>query len=664
MKAIISKELRENLKVALPVLLVLTALLTFAAWEAGGTAVAEEALLRITSVLYAVFGGTLGWLQIYHERPRDLWAFLVHRPLTRTRIFFAKVAAGLLVYASCICLPMLGYIVWVQIPGNVGVPFEWAMVVPVGGCFLLGMVWYFAAMLTSLSQARWYASRGLGLAAAFLLHAIALSFPGLLIYPQFDLALIIPAALLATAIWGNIRSNASYDGQPVVAKAALATVLACGSTAVIVLVVMCLSLVFHHRQDSRYYAVTKDGQVFHVTVRDSYPASITDLSGAPLKDPNTGRDMDLQEFNKRVLDGQGIPVDFADPPPALRNPGEPPQQYFYLPWRYADGIQWYWTRQGWLVGYDGHTRRYIGSLGPHGAVSGVPEQKDRFLRPTRVDNRITPRTLATTSALYAIDLRNRSTKPLFTVPANERIGGSRDVSENATVIVSEQSIQMLTADGRSMWQVPHDPEYRQPTYIKVFPLDATNEYALWIYSPRLQSQSLEGKIRSQMVWVSTDNGVVRRTELPAADPPKPADAISDKLFSFFVPPEFPFLKPFLFRLALLHVPIQWNLVGIAVASAALCVMAGWLMGSRYHFPVITKLAWAVFHSLAGFPGLLAFLSVNEWPAREACPACKRLRRVDRERCEHCGADFAPPEKDGTEIFEESAANPGFKVSIS
>ena len=56
------------------------------------------------------------------------------------------------------------------------------------------------------------------------------------------------------------------------------------------------------------------------------------------------------------------------------------------------------------------------------------------------------------------------------------------------------------------------------------------------------------------------------------------------------------------------------------------------------------------------PGLLAFLSVQEWPAREACPNCKRLRMVDRAQCEHCGADFAPPEKTGTEVFAPLAAS--------
>jgi len=42
--------------------------------------------------------------------------------------------------------------------------------------------------------------------------------------------------------------------------------------------------------------------------------------------------------------------------------------------------------------------------------------------------------------------------------------------------------------------------------------------------------------------------------------------------------------------------------------------------------------------------------VQEWPARVVCPQCKKRRTVDRENCEHCGAPFPPPEKNGTEIF--------------
>jgi hypothetical protein len=77
----------------------------------------------------------------------------------------------------------------------------------------------------------------------------------------------------------------------------------------------------------------------------------------------------------------------------------------------------------------------------------------------------------------------------------------------------------------------------------------------------------------------------------------------------------------------------------------------WWLGRRYHFSFVAQVSWVGFIVLTGIPGLLAFLSVQEWPARESCPQCHKPRLVDREHCEHCGAEFPPPEKTGTEIFE-------------
>jgi hypothetical protein len=45
------------------------------------------------------------------------------------------------------------------------------------------------------------------------------------------------------------------------------------------------------------------------------------------------------------------------------------------------------------------------------------------------------------------------------------------------------------------------------------------------------------------------------------------------------------------------------------------------------------------------------LALQEWPARVACPRCRRPRVVNRDTCEHCGAPHASPTPDGTEIFE-------------
>ena len=41
--------------------------------------------------------------------------------------------------------------------------------------------------------------------------------------------------------------------------------------------------------------------------------------------------------------------------------------------------------------------------------------------------------------------------------------------------------------------------------------------------------------------------------------------------------------------------------------------------------------------------------------RGFCPSCGGRRVVTREKCEHCGAAFAPPQKVGIEIFESAAA---------
>ena len=95
--------------------------------------------------------------------------------------------------------------------------------------------------------------------------------------------------------------------------------------------------------------------------------------------------------------------------------------------------------------------------------------------------------------------------------------------------------------------------------------------------------------------------------------------------------------------------IRMLLLSGAVALLV-CLPIGWWLGRRYRFSLAAQVGWAMFHLICGVPGLLAFLSVQEWPAREACPNCKKLRVVDRAQCEHCGAPFAPPEKTGTEVF--------------
>src|SRR5262250_1006121 len=101
-----------------------------------------------------------------------------------------------------------------------------------------------------------------------------------------------------------------------------------------------------------------------------------------------------------------------------------------------------------------------------------------------------PRTLATSNSVYQLDLRNRAARPIFTTSADDRIVGSRDVSDSVTIIVTKQFIQMVDTEGKILCQFPHDPQYREPNDITVFPLEGRDQFVLWIFPSRLESENM------------------------------------------------------------------------------------------------------------------------------------------------------------------------------
>jgi hypothetical protein len=107
----------------------------------------------------------------------------------------------------------------------------------------------------------------------------------------------------------------------------------------------------------------------------------------------------------------------------------------------------------------------------------------------------------------------------------------------------------------------------------------------------------------------------------------------------------------LYGFAALREFILWWDVGASVTLSVVCAGIGWGLGRRHHFGVGCQCRWVLFHLIFGLPGLVAFFSAQEWPAQEPCAQCKKPRPVNRDHCEHCGADFAPPARNGTEIFE-------------
>ncbi len=220
MKTLIRKELREHFKWGAVGVVRWTALLLFAAQSYSALLrnldpSRLEGLQPLNSLseagwLCAILGLLLGWFQTHNETHHELWAFLVHRPITQSKIFFGKIIAGITLYVLAAGLPLLGFIVWVATPGHVAAPFEWSMVLPVASHFLAGLVYYFAGMLTALRKARWYATRGLGIGVALLSSGTVLSVER----PWDFLIVFVCAAILALAVWGAFHSSGHYETQP------------------------------------------------------------------------------------------------------------------------------------------------------------------------------------------------------------------------------------------------------------------------------------------------------------------------------------------------------------------------------------------------------------------------------------------------------------------
>ncbi len=90
---------------------------------------------------------------------------------------------------------------------------------------------------------------------------------------------------------------------------------------------------------------------------------------------------------------------------------------------------------------------------------------------------------------------------------------------------------------------------------------------------------------------------------------------------------------------------------ILCASTIMSAAAARRSATRRGFAGRRRLLWQLIGLALGPAGWLTLLSLHRRPARVPCAACLRQRVVDREDCEHCSQSFAPPEQNGTEIFE-------------
>lgn len=672
MKALIQKDLRENLKVALIGLLIFslmllqayqTSVITLTCLLAGIEAdegvlqpLLSQSLLAETAFFSALFGAALGWLQIRNEAHRDLWAFLIHRPVTRAHIFLGKTIAGLCLYLLGAGLPLAIFVAIVRVPGHVAAPFEWAMVLPLVSIFLMGVGFYFAGLLTGLRQARWYASRGFGLALAILASL------GVFNFPEFWQPLILIAlavVILATAVWGGYQSGGFYRGQPGTGRLALTVAMTAGCGLFLYIGVGLISSFVFNPLSARAsvrsgYQMTTDGSLYKETFLNGELVEIADLEGHPLLDPQTGRKMERLEIEKRTARGSMVWTDLKYR--GNRNDFRSDRRFFSL-WTITDNTLWYLDRHGELNGYDGLNRKHIASLdapGSNGTLRSqpflsLPDAGNYYMSSDR-------KLIATARVLYQADFKARTLKPVFSLTnddqicgfcgyAGPRFYGDENGQTKSISLTTQKTVRLLDSEGRPVFVVPYQPGYVEYPYVELRFLQATNgstaNFAVWFHPDDEMNRKSGGKMPIHVIWVGPGQTVAKSADLPALGQPDNPPSWLDKLALTMLPPPA--------HLAFdNNIFSPWNVLSFALAFMS--ALIGWSLLRRYDSSPKTILGWTLFVFLLGLGGLLTLLCVQEWPAREACPHCKKLRAVDRELCPHCQSPFPPPEKNGTEIF--------------
>ena len=423
MKALLRKEFRENMKLAALGLVIYTLLIMQQCRDPMLTQhhtaqpLVGSDFLTFTSWFCGILAAVLGWMQIHNERRPDLWAFLIHRPIRRTSIFLAKTIAGLSLYALATCVPLLGFTVWVRWPGHVAVPFQPLMLRPAATFILAGTVAYFAGMLTGLRQARWYASRTLGLALALVAVLQLRATPE---FWQSLVILLVAAAILITAVWGAFHSDGHYEGQPAMCKAALTGAVLVGTLAVVPTVAGFLGTLvpsprFAHQWST--YEMTTNGAVYKVTTTWDRLQDTTRYVAEPVLGATTGLTNKSGEF-RHLLPNWWWFTSKGDVLGSVPPWMDRDRSLFSL-WQASEHTVWfYWYRCGRLVGYDRMTSRFIGSLGPHGFARTIAGDGSRF---SGVSHGVGRRTEATATTAFLVDVEQRATKPFFTTAQSDPI---------------------------------------------------------------------------------------------------------------------------------------------------------------------------------------------------------------------------------------------------
>jgi hypothetical protein len=692
LKALFWKEWHENARWALLTFLLLSLGLAYTVYRQPSypslQQIWSDADLLLTTAVPLV-GLALGLLQILPELRRDQWAFLVHRPVSRTTLFFGKVIPGVCLYLLATIAPLLGFALWASSPSHVPAPFDVRFTLVGWAAILSGLPFYFAGLLVALRPARWYGSRALPIVSALIAPWAAFY---LTEFWQAALVCALVAVVLMLAAWGSFASSGDYKEQTKPLRFALGLILYPAVLAVGAVVVglswSAYRYVSNHPGTEWWhteYKIDPQGRIFEVaehgpdiTDTDHKTVTVTDLAGHTIA-PGVWAKLSQKD---ELSDMSYLPV--TAPAQTYTPSYQRTDRYV----SYVDGTNNAEQSGNWY--YDSHSRqivRYevsgsgapqISYLGPSG-FSRASAQAGQF--PVGIpfrDGNGGPNTLRFSNMLYLVNVAPALARLLQAAPGPNGILGTvwspallqRQDNSNA-----DQNAAFFVADNRQItvysWIVD-SANSKSPRRLFTTPLPLGGKVDVQVATADLSRfffwyQDRRPVGADKVVTVGADGHVLKTETFPpsgqrwASVPEKPRSLADNAVFLAFPPAVIPSVAVYATVCSALGwssaksvqgSPIDyWRVFLISCLSGFLAALAGWLISRRCGDGRRGQIAWAFGVFWLGGYGVLLLLALRAWPARVPCPNCGRRRVVDHAACEHCGAPFARPVRDGTEIFD-------------
>ncbi|MCC7145826.1 MAG: hypothetical protein IT443_05225 [Phycisphaeraceae bacterium] len=656
-----------------------------------------EGILLAFSLGMIGIGLWLGKLTGYRARGTE-WALLIHRPVSRTRIFAGMSVAMLGLYVAAMGIPLAGVIAvvhWIKPRG----PFAWGTALAAVMAVLVGIPLLFGGMLIMQRRAKWYGS--MWLPAAFMLAVSVYAAKR----PEFwhgVLWVFGGTVVLVVAAWGVFVSGGDEEKQPVVVKAAQGITLSVGLLYGVLIGGLMLVLFAQYVTDYPFmkdgpiaftgtptdYRLTADGQLVIEKHEVGKPGRTwTDLQGQALLLEDSSR----SKRTVTMLEGSGddriaqledsdTDGDHSATTQLITSPASQPtagklldndafvwlaqgsdrkggyqEQRAYVRWFFTEGrVEVWWVYEaalGRVVGYRWPEWTRVGSIGPEGFAEDGAEPKSRFRGRMLSNPNVMGKDLwlCLSSGVYQLDAEQRQMRPVYEARPGQEIVqvGNRAALPHHLVIQTDKTLELVGREekfGNVVLPLLEDQaDYR---YIGIAPIDGGRKLAVhYTRSSYYSDQLRDGCV---LIYDAATGQLVQRQDIPEQRRGVPMVAG----FAVFEPSfgigtliwavawkgcEFD-LKSMLWQFEVLGAAaVVFCLVNVVVAWR-------WALGGR-------RMAWwGVLGLVMGLAGVLLLWCMVSRPVKVRCASCGRKRVVRRERCEHCAAEFGRPAENGTEVF--------------